>query len=118
MDKKCPIYRVASLIGRKWSLLILMELYKGEKWKRYSHIKQKIPGITAKMLSTRLKELKSEGMLKKRIDTSTFPIKSEYALTEKGEDFTKAIKCMRDWGIKWNVKNSVCSMKNCKNCRL
>ena len=83
MDKKCPIYQVMGFAGKRWTILVLIEIYKGRKeWKRYSRIKEKLQTITPKMLSARLKELEKEGMLKKRIDSKEFPIKTEYKLTE------------------------------------
>ena len=119
MDKKCPIYRIVGFVGKKWTLLILTELYKGrKKWKRYSHIKKRLPGITPKMLSARLRELNAEDLIRKRVDSTSFPVKSEYRLTRGGEDFIRVIKGMKDWGLKWKVKNEHCETVNCKYCEL
>ena len=119
MTKKCPLYQTSSFMGKKWTILILCELYKGrKKWKRYSEIKRKVPGITPKMLSTRFKETKKEGLVKRRIDASTFPIKSEYRLTPKGEDFIQIIQEMKKWALKWKVKNEHCESVDCADCAL
>ena len=96
MDEKCPIYTIMNFMGKKWSLLILVELYKGgQKWKRYSELKAKLPGITPKVLSMRLKELVKEKLVMHRIDANDFPIKSKYALSKSGEDFVKIVKAMK-----------------------
>ncbi len=119
MDKKCPIYSVANFIGKRWTLLIICELYKGgAKWKRYSQIKKKLPEMTPKMLSSRLKEMQKEGLIKKRVDASSFPIKSEYSLTDKGLDFIKVVMGMKEWALKWEVKNEHCESVDCKECEL
>ena len=117
MKKNCPIYQVMRRMGRRWTILVLAELYKGrKKWKRYSEIKKKIPGLTPKMLSMRLKELEKEGLLKNRVDAKKFPVKSEYSLTKKGEDFFRVIDETKKWGLKWKVGNSDCPYVDCKEC--
>ena len=43
MNKECSVYKAADLIGKKWTIIILLELYKGnKKEKRYSELKKKI----------------------------------------------------------------------------
>jgi DNA-binding HxlR family transcriptional regulator len=115
----CTIYQTASFIGKRWTLLVLLELHKGKaKCKRYSEIKKGIEDITPKILSARLKELEKEKLITKKIDTSEFPIKCEYSLTESGKDFIKIIQDMKKWALKWKVKNIVCSEIDCRNCNL
>lgn len=118
MDKRCPIYQTASFIGKRWTLLILTELYKGRaKWKRYNQIKSRLPEITPKILSARLRELEGEGMITKRVDSRVFPIKSNYCLTKKGEDFIGVIYSMKRWALRWKLKSVHCENVNCKYCK-
>ena len=116
MDKNCTIYKTANFIGKKWTLVILLELYKEDNVKRYSELKKGIPNITSKILSLRLKELVKVGLIKKKIDSSTVPIKCEYSLTKKGIDFIKIIKDIKKWALKWDIKNKVCENTDCKEC--
>jgi DNA-binding HxlR family transcriptional regulator len=118
MHEKCTIFKTADFIGKKWTLLILFELYKGEKIKRHSDLKKALPNITPKILSTRLKELEHEGLIKKRIDTTEFPIKTFYSLTPPGKDFFKVIQEIKQWSLKWKVKNKICKNSNCDECTL
>jgi len=118
MEQDCTIYKAANFIGKRWTLLILLELYKRNKWKRYSEIKKNMPKITPKILSARLKELQVEDLIEKRIDSSQVPIKSEYALTESGLDFIKIIKDIKKWTLKWKTRNILCEKSNCKECEL
>jgi len=119
MDRKCPVYQVMLFAGKKWTVLVLTEIYKGgKKWKRYSEIKRKMREITPKMLSRRLKELEREGMIRKRVDASSFPVKAEYSLTGKGEDMIVIVKRLKSWGLRWKVRNEHCKNVNCKNCDL
>jgi DNA-binding HxlR family transcriptional regulator len=115
----CTIYKTANFIGKRWTLVILLELYKGHnKWKRYTEIKESLDKITPKILSARLKELEKEGLLRKNVDASVFPVKCEYSLTKSGEDFIKIIQDMKQWALKWKFKNRVCEKMNCEECTI
>lgn len=119
MKKDCSIKKVVNFLGKKWTLLILLELYKGEsEWRRFSQIKKDLDNITPKLLSIRLKELEREKLIVKRVSIKRFPIKSEYRLTESGEDFINVIKNIKKWSLKWKKKNKKCDEKDCKDCEL
>ena len=117
MNKDCTIFKTSNFIGKRWTLLILLELHK-ENYKRYSELKKDLYNITPKILSSRLKELEKQGLIKKKVDNSNFPIKCEYSLTESGKDFIKIIKDIKKWSLKWKFNNSFCQNINCKNCNL
>lgn len=119
MKQDCTIYKTANFIGKRWTLLILLELYKGEsKLKRYSQIKKGMKEITPKILSARLKELEKEKLINKRVDASVVPVKCEYSLTKSGEDFINIVKDIKKWALKWKVKNIICERSDCKECDL
>ena len=119
MDENCTVYKTIDFISKKWSLLILLEIYKSQEGKkRYSKIKNNLPVITPKVLSARLKELEKEGLITKNIDASRFPIKSEYELTKIGIDFISIIKDIKQWALRWRINNKVCEQLDCKNCKL
>jgi len=119
MDAKCTVYRTADFIGKRWTLLILLEMYKNKGgWKRYSAIKGKLPDITAKILSARLKELEKLGLVSKKVDASSYPIKCEYSLTPSGTDFIRIIKGIKGWALKWNIKNKACESQDCSECSI
>ncbi|MEW6328624.1 MAG: helix-turn-helix domain-containing protein [Candidatus Micrarchaeota archaeon] len=119
MSKGCAVYKTADLIGKRWTLLILLGLYKGEtKWKRYTRLKDELPEITPKILSARLKELGREGLVVRKVDAKSFPIKCEYSLTRGGEEFVRIIRDMKKWALRWKVRNEFCEKLDCKNCGL
>ena len=118
MRKECHIYQALNFVGKKWTLLILLELYKGSsKWKRYSELKSKLLNITPKILSSRLTELKREGLIIKKVGTRKIPLSSYYSLTKKGEDFVLVIKEIKRWSLRWD-KIQKCKTGDCKNCQL
>jgi DNA-binding HxlR family transcriptional regulator len=116
MKASCSVYKAADLIGKRWTILILLELYKGGRWKRYTELKSKIMNITPKILSMRLKELENGGLIEKRVDAKSFPIKSEYRLTAAGKDFIKVIQQIKSWSLRWKSDNKECNGKDCKEC--
>jgi len=117
MKKKCAVYCIANFIGKKWTLLILLELFKGKsEWKRFSELKKRLLGITPKILSLRLKELIKENLVEKKIDTKNLPIQSRYSLTKRGRDFISIIKEIKIWSLKWKIKNESCENRDCKAC--
>ena len=119
MDDNCTVYRTMNFLSKKWTLVIILELYRGGcPWKRFSEIKRSINGITPKVLSDRLKEMLDEGVIENRIDTSYMPVKSEYRLTEMGVDLVSVAKEVKRWALEWKVNNPVCESRDCIVCEL
>ena len=117
MKKECSVRKSVNFLGKRWTLLILLELYKGKsEWKRFSQIKKNLDNITPKILSMRLKELEKENLIEKRVNITEFPIKSEYKLTDAGKDFIGVIKNIKRWSLKWKRTNRTCEERDCKYC--
>jgi len=117
MDDTCTVYQTVDFIAKKWTLPILLELYKGtNETRRYSDLKKNLPGITPKTLSQRLKELEDHHLLTKTIDTTAFPIKCHYTLTPSGIDIIRVITDIKTWALKWNITNTTCEHQDCKHC--
>jgi len=128
MNKKCTIYRTANFIGKRWTMLILLELSKRDadtkirntklftNTKGFLQLKKNLPQITSKILSSRLKELEQEGLITKKIDSNTFPKKSEYSLTKSGKEFLRIIRELKRWSLKWKVQNEACEQIDCQSC--
>jgi DNA-binding HxlR family transcriptional regulator len=119
MDELCTVNLTVKYLTKKWTLLIILELYKGSQHtRRFSDLKESLGDITQKILSERLKELEMEGILTKKIDASSFPVKSEYTLTESGLEIVKVIRGIKMWALKWKIDNIPCGKQDCKNCIL
>jgi len=117
MNANCTIYKTSDFIGKKWTIPLILELYKGKgKKKRYSVLKNSLHGITPKLLSMRLKELAKHKLVKKETHANEFPIRCEYSLTKSGLAFIKVVKSMKDWALTHQFKNEHCKKMNCKNC--
>lgn len=95
----CPRYHHAvELIGRKWTGAILSSMQLGRV--RFSEIAAMVPGLSDRLLSERLKELESEGIVQ-RIVTPDTPVKIEYHLTEKGEALEEVTAAISHWAENW-----------------
>jgi DNA-binding HxlR family transcriptional regulator len=93
-DDWCPVARAMSVIGDRWTLLILRDCFLGVT--RFEAF-QKSLGVTRHVLADRLKRLVAAGVLE-RVPYSTRPPRHDYVLTAKGRDFAPALAALRDWG--------------------
>ncbi|OBI52090.1 helix-turn-helix domain-containing protein [Mycobacterium sp. E796] len=59
--QNCPIARGLDVVGERWTLLILRELVGGAR--RYSDLRNALPGIATNLLADRLKELQKAGLV-------------------------------------------------------
>ncbi len=92
----CPVARAMSVIGDRWTLLIVRDCFLGKS--RFEEF-QKSLGVTRHLLSDRLKRLVEAGVLE-RNPYSQKPLRYEYRLTDKGRDFAPALIGLKDWGKK------------------
>jgi len=118
MMNDCTVRRTVEFLGKKWTLLILLELYKGGGSRRFSEFRGCLDGITPKVLSARLSELEKEELVSKNVDSSSFPVKSVYTLTQSGEEVMDIIRNIKGWAIKWKLVNEACALYDCGECEL
>ncbi len=78
----CPVSKALSIIGGKWSLLIIFQI--GNEIRRFGELKKIIPTISEKMLIQELKRLAEANMIKRKA-YKEIPPKVEYSLTTRGK---------------------------------
>jgi DNA-binding HxlR family transcriptional regulator len=86
------------VIGNKWTALILRDLFGGPK--RFCELEKSVGGVNPRTLSQRLTILEENGIIKKATFNEV-PPRSEYTLTQKGEDLLPVLQKMSDWGAKY-----------------
>lgn len=118
MHDTCTVYQTMDYISKKWAMVILFEMRRGGDWIRFSDLKNRLGDITPKVLSERLRELESEGLIDHRLISDAMPVRSEYNLTEAGMELTDIILDIKQWALKWKIKNEPCVMMDCRRCRL
>jgi len=93
----CPVERTLEVIGGRWKVLILRELFPGVK--RFGQLHRALHGITQKMLTQQLRELEQDGIIHREIYPQ-IPPKVEYSLTPLGESLKPIIDAMHEWGMR------------------
>lgn len=93
-DDWCPVARTLSVIGDRWTILIVRDCILGVT--RFEAF-QKSLGVTRHILADRLKKLVDAGVLEKRAYQSR-PVRYDYVLTERGRALGEVLGALRDWG--------------------
>lgn len=93
----CPIANVLDLIGDKWSLLIVRDLFLGKS--RYVEFAQSVENIPTNILANRLKRLEAAGLVE-RTSYCQKPPRHQYRLTSKGRDLLPVLEAMEQWACR------------------
>ena len=96
-DQYCPMAHALSLVGERWSLLIVRELLHGPK--RYTDLTNGLPGIGTNILAARLRELEQCGVVQKR-RLPPPAASTVYELTEYGAGLNEALYALARWGAR------------------
>lgn len=92
----CPVARTLSVVGDRWTLLILRDCFLGlNKFEEFIESS----GMTRHLLADRLKRLVEVGVLERQVYNER-PKRYAYVLTEKGQELGPALMTLRDWGKK------------------
>jgi DNA-binding HxlR family transcriptional regulator len=96
----CPYYhRAVELIGRRWTGAILEILIQGGSL-RFSQIASYVEDLSDRMLSDRLKELESCGLVHRTVLPGP-PVRVEYSLTRMGGELAPALEELKRWARSW-----------------
>ena len=83
------------VIGGKWKLRVIVALLEGSK--RFNEIQRSIDGISARVLSSELKELELNGFVTRIVHTGT-PVVVEYQITEYADTLSGVLNSLSSWG--------------------
>jgi len=98
-DQMCPRYeRAVAILGKRWTALIVRTLL--PRSRRFTELTAIIAGLSDRLLSERLKELESCGIVERRVYPET-PVRIEYALTEKGRQLDRVVDAIQLWANRW-----------------
>jgi DNA-binding HxlR family transcriptional regulator len=93
-DDGCAFAQALDLVGERWALLIVRELMFGPK--RFTDLKQDLPGIATNVLAQRLVGLEEAGVLQ-QVDLPRPARGKAYALTPWGLAFRESLRVMGTW---------------------
>ena len=92
----CPLARTLDIIGERWAVLILRDLFLGGA-RKFQDFESSLSGISPNTLSARLKRLEDGGIIERRF-YEEHPPRAEYVLTAKGRELGPVMKALRAWG--------------------
>jgi DNA-binding HxlR family transcriptional regulator len=96
VDSHCQAFQLAlEVLSRPWTALILNLLQSGPS--RFSELAKEAHGLGDKVLSARLKELESRGLLVREVEPGP-PVRVTYELTDKGRAFHQVAQAIERWG--------------------
>lgn len=90
-----------SILGNKWSALILRDLSDGPR--RFGELEKSLLGISPRTLSQRLDDLEDCGIITKETFAEV-PPRVLYTITQKGRDFIPTLQAMAQWGDKYYAR--------------
>jgi DNA-binding HxlR family transcriptional regulator len=91
-------HKAVELIGGRWTGAVI-RLLLSERM-RFAELRSAIPEISDRMLSERLRELETEGIVARIVVPET-PVRVEYELTEKGRALEQALCAVGRWAERW-----------------
>ena len=96
-DSVCPRYQdAAELVGRRWSAAVIRVTLDGPA--RFTHIQQRVHGVSARLLTQRLRELEDAGI----VERAPGPAGAvSYSLTDKGRALARVIAELERWSRAW-----------------
>ncbi len=93
----CLISSALDLIGDKWSLLVIRDMFGGKS--KYHEFLESDEGIASNILTNRLRRLEELGLIERK-RYSEKPPRDEYHLTEAGRDLERVLGQFIRWGLK------------------
>lgn len=85
------------IVGHKWTLLIVEQLLAGPR--RFTEIERALVHANPKMVTARLRELESAGLVSRTVYAEV-PPRVVYALSERGRELRPTIEALRRWGTR------------------
>lgn len=99
----CPVATTVQLIGSKWKLLIMRNLFV-RPW-RFNELRKDLEGISQKVLTDSLRTMEKDGIITRTVYPEV-PPRVEYALSELGESMRPIMDAMEQWGKSYKHKLS------------
>lgn len=92
----CPLAMASEIVAERWTPLVMRELLFGSH--SFNDIVRGVPLMSRSLLSKRLRELERAGLIERRTRGSN---RTEYHLTEAGEELGPVMIKLAEWGIRW-----------------
>jgi len=91
-------HHAVELIGRRWTGAVISLMIGGPQG--FNEMLTAVPGLSDRLLTERLRELESEGLVRRTVLPGP-PVRVSYELTEAGKDLKPVIECLGRWAEQW-----------------
>ena len=95
---RCPMACVLDIIGDKWTLLVVRDLFFGRH--TFKELQNSLERIPTNILAERLKRLEQQQIVRRELYQSR-PRRYRYHLTEKGQDLGPVMRALVGWSKKY-----------------
>lgn len=92
----CKAAPILEWLGNKWTLAVLMKISENEPV-RFNEIYRNIPSISEKVLSQTLKQLTTDGLIRRELFADV-PPRVEYTMTDFGKSLLPHVESLINWG--------------------
>lgn len=93
----CPVQATINVLSGKWKVMILWHLSFGPK--RFAQMRDLLPGVTEKVLTSQLRQLEADGVIVRR-STRDVPPRVTYLLSRSGKKLVPLMEDLCGWGSK------------------
>ena len=92
----CKAAPMLEWLGNKWALVVLVKISENEPV-RFNELYRNIPSVSEKVLSQVLKQLTTDGIIKRQLYPNV-PPRVEYSLTDLGKTLLPHVEALIKWG--------------------
>jgi DNA-binding HxlR family transcriptional regulator len=89
----CPVAKACELIEPRWTLLLLCEMWSGSR--RFNEIRRGVPGMSPTLMSKRLREMESNGLITRSENKNTGDI--HYKTTKLADELEPVVHALGAW---------------------
>ena len=100
----CPMDFILRMLMGPWTTYILYNL-KSHGPQRFGELKRRVSGVSAKMLTERLRTLEGAGLVRRDYEP-TIPPKVTYSLTKRGHELDDVMGRLAEIGMRWEVEDA------------
>jgi DNA-binding HxlR family transcriptional regulator len=100
----CPMDFILRMLMGPWTTYILYNL-KTHGPQRFGELKRRVAGISAKMLTERLRTLEGASLVRRDYE-ATIPPKVTYSLTQRGHELDDVLGKLADIGMRWEAEDA------------
>jgi DNA-binding HxlR family transcriptional regulator len=97
-DFGCPVQGTINVLSGKWKGLAVWHLGFGAK--RFAELRDLLPGVSEKVLTSQLRQLESDGVVRRRVKP-TSPPQVRYSLTKAGGELIPMMSDLCHWATKY-----------------